>query len=101
MPRNVRNFWIDADIDGRATRLAGGPVSKDGGIDVSIKMRSEGAVEEAMRIEGWAGSDGRLYLKVSVGAMLDGPPLYGYATEGDEQPEVVIPDGVFFIEAQR
>ena len=27
----MRNFWIDVDIDGRKTRLSGGPKSKDGG----------------------------------------------------------------------
>lgn len=30
MPRNVRNFWIDAQIDGR-TVLTGGPKGKGGG----------------------------------------------------------------------
>lgn len=33
---SVRNFWIDADIDGRQTMLGGGPRSSDGGMDVTI-----------------------------------------------------------------
>lgn len=40
----VRNFWIDADIDGRATNLQGGAASKTGGMTVTIKQRSEGCI---------------------------------------------------------
>ena len=35
----VRNFYIKADIDGRKTKLAGGPASKDGGMNISIFQR--------------------------------------------------------------
>ena len=38
----MRNFWIDADIDGRATMLSGGPRRKDGGMNIAIRMRDEG-----------------------------------------------------------
>lgn len=37
----VRNFWIDANIDGRLTELSGGPRDKTGGMDVTIKQRAE------------------------------------------------------------
>lgn len=47
----TRNFWIDADIDGRATELSGGPRRKDGGMSVSIKQRNEGGIQEALSIQ--------------------------------------------------
>ena len=43
----VRNFWIDASIDGRKTELAGGPASKEGGMNVVIKQRSNGGIVKA------------------------------------------------------
>lgn len=46
----VRNFWIEADIDGRQTNAAGGPVRKDGGMDVTIYQRDDGAIKTAVRI---------------------------------------------------
>lgn len=46
----VRNFWIDADIDGRQTELSGGPRAKDGGMSVIIKQRDAGEITTALRI---------------------------------------------------
>jgi len=48
----VRNFWIKADIDGRKTKLTGGPRHKDGGFDLTIYMRHDGAIIEALEIRG-------------------------------------------------
>lgn len=50
MPRNVRNFWIDVDIDGRETKLSGGPVAADGGMDVTLSVREGGAVSRALSL---------------------------------------------------
>jgi hypothetical protein len=52
----TRNFWIEAEIDGRETPLAGGPRSKDGGMDVLLTVREDGGISEAVRIVCW--SDG-------------------------------------------
>ena len=52
MPRNVRNFWVRADIEGREKTLAGGPVAKDGGIDMTILIRDGGEVSDAVEICG-------------------------------------------------
>lgn len=46
MPRNVRNFWIDANIDGRASTLSGGPKSSGGGMRLSILQRERGSISE-------------------------------------------------------
>ena len=59
----VRNFWIDADIDGRQTMLSGGPRSKDDGMRINIFQRDNGGIEEAMRIRCWE-CDGKLVTEV-------------------------------------
>lgn len=46
----VRNFWVEADIDGRATMLAGGPRGKRDGMDVTIYQRDGGGIKTAVRI---------------------------------------------------
>jgi len=46
----VRNFWIDADIDGRETMLSGGPRSKDGGMKIKIRQRDDGGITTAFTI---------------------------------------------------
>ena len=47
----VRNFWVEADIDGRQTMLSGGPRSKDGGMDVTVYQRDEGQIKTAVEIK--------------------------------------------------
>ena len=42
MPKNVRNFWIELEVDGRKTKIATGPRSKDGGFKLILKMRENG-----------------------------------------------------------
>ena len=46
----VRNFWVEADIDGRSTMLGGGPRAKDGGMDITIYQRDEGGIKQAFTI---------------------------------------------------
>lgn len=46
MPRNTRNFWIELDIDGRTQTIAGGPISKDGGFDITIRVRENGSISD-------------------------------------------------------
>lgn len=65
MPRNIRNFWIDAYIDGKATNLSGGPKNKDGGIVVTISMRDNGSVKKVADITGYKEGD-NLFLYVEV-----------------------------------
>lgn len=40
----VRNFYVEADIDGRQTTLGGGPKAKDGEMTVLIHQRHDGDV---------------------------------------------------------
>lgn len=47
----VRNFYVEANIDGRKTPLGGGPVSKTGEMIVRLYQRNEGALTDAILIE--------------------------------------------------
>lgn len=40
----VRNFYVEADIDGRQTTLGGGPASKTGEMTVHIHQRDDGGI---------------------------------------------------------
>jgi hypothetical protein len=64
MPRNVRNFWIDLSVDGKKTTVQTGPKNKDGGFRMDILIRSDGNIETAAGIEGYAYPDGRLELAI-------------------------------------
>ena len=44
MPRCVRNFWLDARIDGRTNPLSSGPKGRDGGFQLAILSRDRGEV---------------------------------------------------------
>lgn len=63
-PRNVRNFWLSATIDGRKETIGTGPVRADGGFDLTIKMRNKGGVMDAVEVLGRADKDGNIVLKV-------------------------------------
>lgn len=65
MPRNVRNFWIEASVDGRESKLSGGPVRKDGGFSLTIFVRDDGDVTRALEIDGLCTSEGKLILRVT------------------------------------
>lgn len=63
----VRNFYVTADIDGRATKLKGGPASKDGGMSVTLYQRSEGGIVEAVELHCFVNKDGKLQTNVTIG----------------------------------
>lgn len=71
MPRNTRNFWLTLNVDGRATPIETGPAAADGGFDLTVLMREDGAISDTrLRLRGHALYDGTLVLDVSV----DGHP---------------------------
>jgi hypothetical protein len=63
---NVRNFWIEAKIDGRSTDLSGGPQSAVGGFELTVFVRNEGASVQALHLIGNADSEGRLTLDLAT-----------------------------------
>jgi hypothetical protein len=70
MPRVVRNFWLTADIDGRTSKFTGGPAAKDGGMDLTLKVRDHGAVVHALEILCREDGDGKLRVTVRPGSTL-------------------------------
>lgn len=62
----IRNFWLEANIDGRKTPLQGGPRAKDGGMTATLYIRNDGAIEEAVTLDCHANKDGALVVLVEV-----------------------------------
>jgi hypothetical protein len=56
--RNVRNFWIELDVDGKQTRVECGPQAKNGGFQLKVYIRDEGESVKAMYLQGIALNDG-------------------------------------------
>lgn len=46
----VRNFYVEAAIDGRSGKVAGGPAAKDGEMVVTIYQRDHGEIVKAFSI---------------------------------------------------
>lgn len=38
----LRNFWLEAQVDGRKTKLTGGPKNKTGGMRTKVYVRDQG-----------------------------------------------------------
>jgi hypothetical protein len=62
----MRNFWINARIDGRKTRLTGGPQSKTGGLELTLYVRDQGVSVPAVKLEAWADTDGTLRIRADA-----------------------------------
>lgn len=75
-PRNVRNFFIVGDIDGRQEQIGGGPKSKDGGTSIRITQRNKGSVEEACTIKQFVDGD-----KLVTSIRHKGAEVWRYETE--------------------
>lgn len=64
MPKNVRNWWIECNIDGRKSQFSGGPRNGKDGFDMIIHQREDGEVVIGANITGRC-IDGKLYLIVN------------------------------------
>lgn len=53
----MRNFYVDCNIEGRKTPLAGGPQRKDGGMIVHITQRDEGSISTAFEVHSYANGE--------------------------------------------
>ena len=58
----MRNWWIEVEIDGRKTKLVGGPRAKDGGFVLTVRQRDEGVSVEVMAVGGIVEPNGILHL---------------------------------------
>lgn len=64
MARNVRNFWLDISVDGKAAGVSTGPRNKDGGFRCRVLMRADGQIHHGdLTIDGIV-VDGLLELRV-------------------------------------
>ena len=61
-PRNVRNWWLTANIDGRKTQQVRGPAAAAGGFVLTIQQRDAGKPITVARLVGRAQPDGTLTL---------------------------------------
>lgn len=67
MPRVVRNFWIDLDVDGRANSIGTGPRQGGGGFSCTILVREEGSIsDKSLRIRGVNTQDNNNVLSVEL-----------------------------------
>jgi len=64
MPKHVRNFWIEGQVDGRRGTISGGPIAASGGFRLTIFQRNKGEVMEAVRIYGYPDKNGKLRLNI-------------------------------------
>jgi len=48
----MRNFWIEATIDGRKTKFTGGPRGETGGFDLTIRRKVNGSSQVALAVRG-------------------------------------------------
>jgi hypothetical protein len=92
----VRNFYLNASIDGRKTRLTGGPSRKDGGFDLTITQRHAGEVREACTILARAAAEGK-----DAGGSLGYQPLTLTIRPSGDLETKVDPDGTITITSRR
>jgi hypothetical protein len=84
-PRRVRNFWLEAVIDGRRTKLKGGPM-KTGGFELLVFQKHRGQCGPTLKLIGRDLGNGSLELTVeSLVATTTDPRLYKRITQ-TEQP---------------
>jgi hypothetical protein len=74
--QNVRNFWVELDVDGKAGRVATGPMRKGGGFQLVIRQRDHGKSMVALRLDGFVGDDGQLHLIGSANDAKEGLSLH-------------------------
>jgi hypothetical protein len=85
MPRCVRNFWIDLQVDGRQSDIMTGPRRSDGGFDMYVYIRNRGAVEQLLRIKGQCVGSDSLELCIADG---EGRSVATYTRAANPPPRV-------------
>lgn len=60
----IRNWWIEVEIEGRKTKLTGGPRAKDGGFTLVVRQRDDGESIAFVRIDGIVLGGGGLELRI-------------------------------------
>lgn len=84
--RNVRNWWLDLTVDGRASDVSTGPTGKDGGFMLTIKQRDGDEPSEVLTVWAKAARDGTLQLIVQDGK---GNVVHKHVTDRIEKGQLV------------
>jgi hypothetical protein len=63
-PRVVRNFYINAEVDGRRSRISGGPRARDGGMTLTLYQRRSGGVATVLILRCNVEKNGKLVTDV-------------------------------------
>jgi hypothetical protein len=74
----VRNFWVDASVDGRKTDVGTGPRAKNGGMEVTLYQREDGCISTALRIACRVNWQGQL---VTTARNANGEVVFEFVTE--------------------
>ena len=67
----IRNFWIEANIDGRKEPLKGGPGNTDGGFLLTIHQRKDGESVKVIEVEGFVGKNDQLNTRIVSSAVCE------------------------------
>jgi hypothetical protein len=82
MPRTVRNFWIDLEVDGRKHRIKAGPKSKSGGFACKILQRADGEIyEKDLVISGNVISENGFNKSLILRVWVDGEVIFSRTTK--------------------
>ena len=60
----IRNFWVEADVDGYKTTLKVDPRSKSDGMEVTLYQRDNGRITTAVKIDCFVDFEGKLVTEV-------------------------------------
>lgn len=67
MPRNVRNFWVEVEINGYKHILKGGPKASNGDMRITLFQRDRGEILEVMQVNSiMAGDEKTLISRVDI-----------------------------------
>lgn len=82
MPKQVRNFWLELQVDGRETKIATGPKPADGDFSIVIRIRENGEVsDKTVHIYGDVDCDDHLRLWAVSSYMPQENPLLLLSTK--------------------
>ena len=63
-PRFIRNFWIEAKVNGYSKEFKFGPKTKEGGFELVIKQRDNNDIVVSALIRGFVDDKGNICLLV-------------------------------------
>lgn len=66
MPRNLRDFWVELDVDGYANGVARGPKRRGGGFQLDIAVASHGESEPLVQVVGLPLTNGKNRVMIEI-----------------------------------